>query len=151
MQCAVIEFARNVAGLEKANSTEFDGNTPYPVIHIMPGQEGVEKGGTMRLGAYPCILMPNSLAYNAYKSGKISERHRHRYEFNNNHRDMLIKNGMVISGLYPQQDLVEIIELKEHPWFLASQFHPEFKSKPTSPHPLFTSFIEAAAKRSKGI
>ena len=151
MQCAVIEFARNVAGLEKANSTEFDENTPYPVIHIMPGQEGVEKGGTMRLGAYPCILMPNSLAYNAYKSGKISERHRHRYEFNNNHRDMLIKNGMVISGLYPQQDLVEIIELKEHPWFLASQFHPEFKSKPTSPHPLFTSFIEAAAKRSKGI
>ena len=150
MQCAVIEFARNVAGLKDANSTEFEENTPYPVIHIMPGQEGVEKGGSMRLGAYPCVLMPNSLAYNAYKSGKVSERHRHRYEFNNSHRDVLIKNGLVISGLYPQKDLVEIIELKEHPWFLATQFHPEFKSKPTSPHPLFASFIGAAMKQVEG-
>lgn len=150
MQCAIIEFARNVAGLRGANSTEFDEKTPYPVIHIMPGQEEVEKGGTMRLGAYPCVLMPNSLASQAYKSAKISERHRHRYEFNNTHRDLLIKNGLVISGLYPQKDLVEIIELKGHPWFLATQFHPEFKSKPASPHPLFASFIEAAVKQAKG-
>ena len=147
MQCAVIEFARDVAGLNSANSTEFDEETPYPVIHIMPGQEQVDKGGTMRLGAYPCILMPNSLAYQAYKSARISERHRHRYEFNNIHRDVLIKNGLVISGLYSQKDLVEIIELKDHPWFLATQFHPEFKSKPFSPHPLFASFIEAAVKQ----
>ncbi len=147
MQCAVIEFARDVAGLNDANSTEFDEETPYPVIHIMPGQEQVDKGATMRLGAYPCILMPNSLAYQAYKSAKISERHRHRYEFNNIHRDVLIKNGLVISGLYSQKDLVEIIELKDHPWFLATQFHPEFKSRPFSPHPLFASFIEAAVKQ----
>ncbi len=149
MQCAVIEFARDVAGLEGANSTEFDEKTPYPVIHIMPGQEGIEKGGTMRLGAYPCVLMPNSLAYQACRSAKITERHRHRYEFNNVLRDILIKNGLVISGLYPQQDLVEIIEIKEHPWFLATQFHPEFKSKPASPHPLFASFIKAAVEYSK--
>ncbi|MBI5039087.1 MAG: CTP synthase [Nitrospirae bacterium] len=147
MQCAVIEFARDVAGLNSANSTEFDEETPYPVIHIMPGQEQVDKGATMRLGAYPCILMPNSLAYQAYKSVRISERHRHRYEFNNIHRDVLIKNGLVISGLYSQKDLVEIIELKDHPWFLATQFHPEFKSKPFSPHPLFASFIEAAVRQ----
>jgi len=147
MQCAVIEFARNVAGLNGANSTEFDEETPYPVIHIMPGQEQVDKGATMRLGAYPCILMPNSLASQAYKSARISERHRHRYEFNNSHRDVLIKNGLVISGLYSQKDLVEIIELKDHPWFLATQFHPEFKSRPFSPHPLFASFIEAAVRQ----
>ena len=147
MQCAVIEFARDVAGLIDANSTEFYEETPYPVIHIMPGQEQVDKGGPMRLGAYPCILMPNSLAYQAYKSAKISERHRHRYEFNNIHRDVLIKNGLVISGLYSQKDLVEIIELKDHPWFLATQFHPEFKSRPFSPHPLFASFIEAAVRQ----
>ncbi|MBI5097590.1 MAG: CTP synthase [Nitrospirae bacterium] len=147
MQCAVIEFARDVAGLNSANSTEFDEETPYPVIHIMPGQEQVDKGATMRLGAYPCILMPNSLAYQAYKSVRISERHRHRYEFNNIHRDVLIKNGLVISGLYSQKDLVEIIELKDHPWFLATQFHPEFKSRPFSPHPLFASFIEAAVRQ----
>lgn len=147
MQCAVIEFARDVAGLNGANSTEFDEETPYPVIHIMPGQEQVDKGATMRLGAYPCILMPNSLASQAYKSARISERHRHRYEFNNIHRDVLIKNGLVISGLYSQKDLVEIIELKDHPWFLATQFHPEFKSRPFSPHPLFASFIGAAVKQ----
>src|SRR3989304_1359662 len=147
MQCAVIEFARDVAGLIDANSTEFDEETPYPVIHIMPGQEQVDKGATMRLGAYPCILMPNSLASQAYKSARISERHRHRYEFNNSHRDVLIKNGLVISGLYSQKDLVEIIELKDHPWFLATQFHPEFKSRPFSPHPLFASFIDASVKQ----
>jgi CTP synthase len=149
MQCAVIEYARHMAGLEGANSTEFDEKTAYPVIHIMPEQEGKEKGGTMRLGAYPCVLMPNSLAYQAYRSAKIAERHRHRYEFNNTYRDILIRAGLVISGLYPQKDLVEIIELKEHPWFLATQFHPEFKSRPTAPHPLFTSFIGAAAKQAK--
>ena len=149
MQCAVIEYARHMAGLEGANSTEFDEKTTYPVIHIMPEQEGKEKGGTMRLGAYPCVLMPNSLAYQAYRSAKIAERHRHRYEFNNTYRDILIRAGLVISGLYPQKDLVEIIELKEHPWFLATQFHPEFKSRPTAPHPLFASFIGAAAKQAK--
>lgn len=149
MQCAVIEFARNVAGLAGANSTEFDENTPHPVIHIMPGQEGVEKGGTMRLGAYPCVLMPNSLAYQSYKSALIYERHRHRYEFNNEHRDIFIKNGLAISGIYSEKDLVEIVEIKGHPWFLATQFHPEFKSKPASPHPLFASFISAAVKQLK--
>lgn len=149
MQCAVIEFARHVAGMKDANSTEFDEKTLYPVIHIMPDQEGKEKGGTMRLGAYPCVLMPDSTAYQAYKSGKISERHRHRYEFNNAYRDDLIKTGLVISGLYPQKDLVEIVELKEHPWFLATQFHPEFKSRPTAPHPLFASFIGAAVRQAK--
>lgn len=149
MQCAVIEFARHVAGLDNANSTEFDEETPYPVIHIMPGQEQVDKGATMRLGAYPCILMPDSLAYQAYKSARISERHRHRYEFNNIHRDVLIKNGLIISGLYSQKDLVEIIELKDHPWFLATQFHPEFKSRPFSPHPLFASFVGSTVKQGK--
>ncbi|MCC6543443.1 MAG: CTP synthase [Nitrospirae bacterium] len=146
MQCAVIEFARHVAGLKDANSTEFDEKAANPVIHIMPDQEGKDKGGTMRLGAYPCVLMPDSTAHHAYKSARISERHRHRYEFNNHYRDNLIKAGLVISGLYPQKDLVEIVELKDHPWFLATQFHPEFKSKPTAPHPLFASFIEAAVR-----
>jgi len=149
MQCAVIEFARHVAGFNEANSTEFDEKTAHPVIHIMPDQEGKDKGGTMRLGAYPCILMPDSTASQAYKSTRISERHRHRYEFNNFYRDNLIKAGMVISGLYPQKDLVEIVEIKDHPWFLATQFHPEFKSKPTAPHPLFASFIGAAVKQVK--
>ncbi len=149
MQCAVIEFARNVAGIKGANSTEFDEKADQPVIHIMPGQEGVEKGGTMRLGAYPCVLMPNSLAYHSYRSALIYERHRHRYEFNNDYRDIFIKNGLAISGIYSEKDLVEIVEIKEHPWFLATQFHPEFKSKPASPHPLFTSFIAAAVKQLK--
>lgn len=147
MQCAVIEFARNVAGLAGANSTEFDEKTPFPVVHIMPGQEGAEKGGTMRLGAYPCVLMPGSLAYQTYKSAFIHERHRHRYEFNNEYRDVYIKNGLAISGIYSEKDLVEIVEIKDHPWFLATQFHPEFKSKPTLPHPLFASFTGAAVKQ----
>ena len=149
MQCAVIEYARHVAGMKESNSTEFDEKTANPVIHIMPDQEGKEKGGTMRLGAYPCVLMPGSTGDHAYKSASISERHRHRYEFNNSYRDNLIKAGLVISGLYPQKDLVEIVELKEHPWFLATQFHPEFKSKPTAPHPLFASFIGAAVRQLK--
>lgn len=149
MQCAVIEFARNMAGFSDANSTEFDEKTAYPVIHIMPDQEGKDKGGTMRLGAYPCVLMPDTAAYKAYKSARISERHRHRYEFNNIYRDNLIKAGLVISGLYPQKDLVEIVEIKDHPWFLATQFHPEFKSRPIAPHPLFASFIGAAVRKVK--
>ncbi|MBI5192106.1 MAG: CTP synthase [Nitrospirae bacterium] len=151
MQCAVIEFARNVAGLGGANSTEFNEKALHPVIHIMEGQEGVEKGGTMRLGAYPCVLMPNSLAYQSYKSALIHERHRHRYEFNNEYRDIFIKNGLSISGIYSEKDLVEIVEIKDHPWFLATQFHPEFKSKPVLPHPLFASFIGAAVKQLKAV
>lgn len=149
MQCAVIEFARNVAGLEGANSTEFNEKALHPVIHIMEDQKGVEKGGTMRLGSYPCVLMPNSLAYLSYKSAIIHERHRHRYEFNNEYRDIFIKSGLSISGIYSEKDLVEIVEIKDHPWFLATQFHPEFKSKPVLPHPLFASFIAAAVKQLK--
>ncbi len=145
MQCAVIEFSRNVLGLNKANSSEFDKKAPHPVIYLMPGQRGVkEKGGTMRLGAYPCVIKKNTLAYNAYRTTNISERHRHRYEFNNKYRDALTKMGMIISGTSPDNKLVEIIELTNHPWFLGSQFHPEFKSRPLNPHPLFKSFIKAA-------
>ena len=149
MQCAVIEFARNVAGLERAHSTEFDPNTPYPVIDYIPGQkENTRIGGTLRLGAYPCTIKQNSLAEKAYGDGKISERHRHRYEFNNEYIDKLEQAGMVFSGINEDDNLVEMFELKDHPWFLAVQFHPEFKSRPTRPHPLFKGFIEAAIKRS---
>ena len=150
MQCAVIEFSRNVAGLKDANSTEFDKDTPYPVIDIMPDQKGVVKGGTMRLGAYECMLFPNTIAHKAYGKDRISERHRHRYEFNNAHRDILTKKGLIISGLHPVKDLVEIIELKGHPWFVGTQFHPEFKSRPFNPHPLFVSFIGAAIRHGEG-
>lgn len=145
MQCAVIEFSRNVVGHNKANSTEFDKNSPHPVIYLMPGQRGIkEKGGTMRLGAYPCIIKKNTLAYKAYKKTSISERHRHRYEFNNKYREALTKKGMIISGTSPDNKLVEIIELSNHPWFVGSQFHPEFKSRPLEPHPLFKNFVKAA-------
>lgn len=145
MQCAVIEFARNVCGLEGANSAEFDQETPYPVVHLMPDQEGVEnKGGTMRLGTYPCQLAPESLACKYYGQELIDERHRHRYEINNDYRDLLQKHGLKISGLSPDQKLVEIIELAQHPWFVACQFHPEFKSRPNRPHPLFAGLIENA-------
>jgi CTP synthase len=141
MQCAVIEFARNVCGLEGANSAEFDQETPYPVVHLMPDQEGVEnKGGTMRLGTYPCQLAPESLVRKYYGQELIDERHRHRYEINNDYRDLLQKHGLKISGLSPDQKLVEIIELAQHPWFVACQFHPEFKSRPNRPHPLFTGY-----------
>ena len=142
MHCAVIEFARNVAGLD-ANSTEFEPDTPDPVIHLLPGQEGANLGGTLRLGSYPCSISHGSLAAQAYSSTKIHERHRHRYEFNNDYKEALENYGMAFTGIYPGQDLVEIAELPEHPWFLATQFHPEFKSRPLRPHPLFCSFIES--------
>jgi len=145
MQCAVIEFARNVAGLKNAHSTEFNGATPYPVIDLMPEQKDIdEKGGTMRLGVYPCKLEEGTKAYEAYKDELIYERHRHRYEFNNEYRELLTSKGLVLSGLSPDDRLVEIIEVKDHPYFVASQFHPEFKSRPLRPHPLFRDFIAAA-------
>ena len=145
MQMAVIEFARHVCGLEKANSTEVDPHTPHPVIDLMTGQRKVtQKGGTMRLGAYPCVLEDGTLARKTYKQKKISERHRHRYEFNNAYREQLQAGGLVLSGVSPDNGLVEIVELRDHPWFLGCQFHPEFKSRPMDPHPLFKGFIKAA-------
>ena len=145
MQIAVIDFARNKVGLEKANSTEFDPNTPHPVIDIMLDQKKVmEKGASMRLGACPCELKIGSLAAQAYGKEEVSERHRHRFEFNNAYRKQLEDAGLRISGVNPDRDLVEIIEIENHPWFLAVQFHPEFQSKPNKAHPLFASFIEAA-------
>ncbi len=147
MQVATIEFARNVLGWQDANSTEFDEKTRYPVIHIMEYQKQVtDKGGTMRLGAYPCLISKGSRVHEAYRSLDISERHRHRYEFNNQYRKDFIKNGMILSGVSPDKQLVEIIELEDHPWFVASQFHPEFKSRPNKPHPLFRDFIGAVIK-----
>ncbi len=147
MQCAVVEFARNVCGLQGANSYEFDRTTPHPVIHLMPDQENVlDMGGTMRLGAYPCVLKAGSLVRKAYGQDKISERHRHRYEFFNRYRQQLTEAGMVISGQSPDGRLVEIVELKDHPWFVGCQFHPEFKSRPTVAHPLFREFIKAARR-----
>jgi CTP synthase len=150
MQCAAIEFGRNVAGLEKANSSEFDSRTPQPVIDLIPSQKNLdEKGGTMRLGAYPCVLKKGTLAYRAYQTDRISERHRHRYEFNNRYSETFKKAGMIFSGLYPKEHLVEIMELKDHPWFLSTQFHPEFQSRPTAPHPIFREFIKAALEASE--
>jgi len=148
MQCAVIEFARNVLGLEDANSTEFDKGTQHPVISLMEDQSVVrERGGTMRLGAWPCHLTAGSLAHKAYGCDVINERHRHRYEFNNRYSSAFIDRGMKLSGLSPDSSLVEIVEQADHPWFLAVQFHPEFKSKPTQSHPLFRDFITAALGR----
>jgi len=152
MQCAVIEFGRNVMGLEGANSTEFNTESPHPVIHLMEGQKGVTaKGGTMRLGAYEARLAPGSHIERAYGERTISERHRHRYEYNNAYREQLIEAGLKATGVNPDLDLVEVVELPDHPWFVAVQFHPEFKSKPLAPHPLFASFVEAglAARASK--
>ncbi len=146
MQLAVAEFMRTLCGFEGANSTEFDNNTDCPIIDLMPEQKDIHQlGGTMRLGSYECELKKNSLAFKAYKTEKIWERHRHRFEFNNAYRAEVEKKGMVISGINPQRDLVEIVELPDHKWFLGCQFHPEFKSRPTAPHPLFVSFIQAAA------
>jgi CTP synthase len=153
MQVAVIEFARNVCMLEGANSTEFDQDTPHPVIDLMVEQRGMaQKGGTMRLGAYPCRLAPGTLAAEAYNALEVSERHRHRWEVSNAYRDQLASAGLVLSGLSPDKKLVEMIELKGHPYFVGCQFHPEFKSRPMSPHPLFSRFIAAALERrdSKG-
>ena len=145
MHMAVIEFARNVAGLTGANTVEIDEKAEHPVISIMDDQAGIEeKGGTMRLGAYPCMLGQGTLAARAYASEKVSERHRHRFEFNNDYRERLEAAGMVLSGLSPDGNLVEMVELSDHPYFLACQFHPEFKSRPTAPHPLFISFVKAA-------
>jgi CTP synthase len=161
MQIAVIEFARNVAGLAGANSSEFDASTPYPVIYLMTEwldektgtiqkrDVNSAKGATMRLGAYPCRLAPGTLAYDAYRREEISERHRHRYEFNNAFREKLAENKMVFSGTSPSGDLVEIIEIENHPWFLGCQFHPEFKSRPMKAHPLFRAFIRAASEAHK--
>lgn len=147
LQCAVIEYSRNVCGLTEANSREFDEECIHPVIDLMDEQKKIKiKGGTMRLGAYPCVLKEGSLAYKAYKSGEISERHRHRYELNNDYREVLQNNGMSMSGLSPDGTLVEIIELPGHPWFLGTQFHPELKSRAVTGAPLFISFIEAALK-----
>jgi len=152
MHCAVIEFARNVARLKKANSAEFASNTPDPVIDLLPDQSGKsDKGGTMRLGEYLCQLRKNSNAFEAYGKREVYERHRHRYEFNNRYRIQLEEAGLKFSGLSPNGNLVEIIELEDHPWFLAGQFHPEFKSSPMEPHPLFTAFISSACLSRNGV
>jgi CTP synthase len=151
MQCAVIEFARNVAGLPDANSSEFEPNGPTSVIDLMYDQRNVEdKGGTMRLGGYPCKIEKGSRAFEAYGRAEVQERHRHRYEFNNAYRDRLVKHGLVLSGVSPDGRLVEIIELQQHPWFVATQFHPEFNSRPTRPHPLFQGFAEAGLRHKVG-
>jgi len=148
MQCAVIEFARSRCGLEGANSAEFDADTPHPVIHILPHLAGEkDMGGTLRLGAYPCVLKRNTRSRAAYGRDRIDERHRHRYEVNNDYLEQLEAAGMVVSGRSPDGRLVEMVEIPEHPWFVACQFHPEFKSRPLEPHPLFREFTRAAWER----
>jgi CTP synthase len=150
LQCAVIEFSRNVLGWKDANSSEFDPDTKYPVIDIMDDQKNVkQKGGTMRLGAYECRIIDKTKAHEAYKEGLVSERHRHRFEVNNKYRDILEKNGLVISGTAPDDSLVEMIELKNHPWYVSCQFHPELKSRAMHAHPLFREFVRAAVKYSQ--
>jgi len=150
MQCATIEYARDVAGLKQADSTEFDPQTPYRVIYKLRELLGVdEMGGTMRLGAWPCKLEPGSFANKAYGKLEISERHRHRYEFNSDFEKTLVAAGLKITGRTPDENYVEIVEAPEHPWFLGCQFHPEFKSKPLEPHPLFAAFIGAALEHKK--
>jgi len=145
MQCMVIELARTALGSEDANSTEFDAFTPHPVIDLLPEQRDInDKGGTMRLGSYPCVLEEGSLAHEAYGQPIVLERHRHRFEFNNAYRELLAGHGMRFSGLSPDSRLVEIVELRDHPFYLGTQFHPEFKSRPHRPHPLFAAFIRAA-------
>ena len=145
LQCAVVEFARNVLGLADAHSTEMTRMTLHPVIDLMEGQKGVtEKGGTMRLGAYPCTVIKDTLAYGVYKEENIMERHRHRYEFNNDYLADFESHGMIASGINPENGLVEIMEIKSHPWFLGVQFHPEYKSSVLKPHPLFVNFIQAS-------
>jgi len=158
MQCAVLEFARNVLGIKEANSEEFDPSTPHPLIYLMTRwydyrekkiqerDKDTKKGGTMRLGAYPCVLKQGTKAYQAYQQKEVMERHRHRYEFNKKYAKALEEKGLIISGTSPDEELVEIVELKEHPWFVGCQFHPEFKSKPMHPHPLFRDFVVQAYK-----
>lgn len=148
MQCATIEYARNVCGMKGANSTEFNPKTEYPVIDLMTEQKKItDKGGTMRLGAYPCRTAEGTRAREAYGRDEIQERHRHRYEFNNKYRAEMARKGFIVSGACPGRDLVEIVELEDHPWFVACQFHPEFQSTPLAPHPLFAAFVGAACKR----
>jgi len=150
MQLAAVEFARNVCGLTGAHSSELDPNTPYPIINLLPDQENVvEMGGTLRLGSYPCTLTEGSQAHKEYGEINITERHRHRYEFNNFYRERLTNKGLVLSGVSPDGRLVEIVELPEHPWFVAGQFHPEFKSRPEKAHPLFAGFIEASLENKR--
>jgi CTP synthase len=161
MQCAVIEFARNVLKYENANSEEFDENTPYPVIYLMKEWFDVhkqslqvrhresEKGGTMRLGAYPCVIKKDTLAYEAYQQREVSERHRHRFEFNKTYADAFESGGMILSGYSPDETLVEIVEFKDHPWFVGCQFHPEFNSNPLHAHPLFREFVRATIEYKK--
>lgn len=148
LQCAVIEFARNVAGLDQANSTEFDADTPNPVIVMMDEQKRITtKGGTMRLGQYPCHLVKNTKAHTAYGADVVMERHRHRFEFNNAYREALQTKGLTFSGTSPDRELVEVIELTNHPWFVATQYHPEFKSRPEAPHPLFLGLLQAVVAK----
>ena len=151
MQIAVIEFARHVANLAGANSREFDENALYKVIDFMPGQnDEINKGGTLRLGAYPCVIRAGSQMEQCYGTREIRERHRHRYEFSNEYRSGLEKAGLVISGESPDGNLVETVELKDHPFFIGVQYHPEFKSRPNKPHPLFKGFVTAALSSRKG-
>jgi CTP synthase len=148
MQVMVIELARHALQSDAPNSTEFDPQTPYPVIDLMPDQrETTDKGGTMRLGLYPCFLVPGTKAAAAYGQALIYDRHRHRYELNNEYRKLLNEAGMVFSGLSPDGRLVEIAEMKDHPWMLGSQFHPELRSRPNRPHPLFVDFVAAAVNK----
>ena len=150
MQVMVIEFARNVAGLKGAHSSEFDNESPYKVIDFMPGQnDDINKGGTLRLGSYPCVIKKGTTMERCYKTSEIKERHRHRYEFNNDYREVLEKNGLVLSGMSPDGKLVETVELTDYPFFVGVQYHPEFKSRPNKPHPLFLGFIEAAFNNRK--
>jgi len=150
MQLAVVEFARNVCGMKEANSTEFNSKCPYPVIDVLPEQKALLKekryGGTMRLGAYKCKIKSGTISARAYKTLDISERHRHRYELNNSFREALELKGLIVAGINPERNLVEIIEAPKHPFFVASQFHPEFKSRPLTPHPLFREFVKAAIR-----
>jgi CTP synthase len=151
MQVMATEFARHVAGLDDANSTEIDADTSHPVISLLSEQRGIkDMGGTMRLGAYTCRLTPGSKAYEAYGKESISERHRHRWEYNNKYLDQMGKKGFMVSGVLDDGTLCEIAEIKNHPWMLGVQFHPEFKSKPTDPHPLFRSFIKAVISSRHG-
>jgi CTP synthase len=152
LQCAMVEFARNVLGLEDAHSVEMEPNTPHPIVDIMESQKDlVQMGGTMRLGAYPCKIKQKTLAMKAYGKDNIQERHRHRYEFNNKYLEDFNKAGMVASGVNPETELVEIMEIKNHPFFIGSQFHPELKSRVEEPHPLFVSFVAAAIEKHTGI
>jgi CTP synthase len=145
MQCAVIEFARNVLHLSDAHTTEIAEDCPHPVISMMEEQKNISNlGGTMRLGAYKCQLKPNSNSFKAYNTDKISERHRHRYEFNNDYLEAFEKAGMISAGKNPESGLVEVVEIPSHPWFVGAQFHPEYKSTVANPHPLFVAFVNAA-------